>query len=232
MAVQTAVMFGLAASSALVIGGIAGAYWGPPEELVGGALALSSGALITALAFELFEPAYHSSGPWLASGGLFAGAIAFTAIKWWLQRKYDDDGNSGAALLASVTLDGVPENLALGTALIGGSEGGLAILVAIFLSNLPEAVGGSKDMDDRGFSRLGAVAAWAGVGLLLAGAVVAGSTLFSRLGEAAVAVAQAFAGGAVLAGVAIEILPDAYDEGGPLVALATALGFVVTFLLK
>ena len=231
MALQTAVLFGLAASSALVVVGAAGAYWGPPEELVGVVLALSSGALITALTFDLFEPAYESGGAWLASGGLFAGAIAFTAIKWWLQQS-SGDGNSGAALLASVTLDGIPENLALGTALIGGAEGGLAILVAIFLSNLPEAVGGSKDMDNRGFSELEAVGAWAGVGVLLAGAVVVGATVFAGFGESAVALARAFAGGAVLAGVAIEILPDAYDEGGPGVALATAVGFVVTFVLK
>lgn len=36
----------------------------------------------------------------------------------------------------------------------------------------------------------------------------------------------------MLAGVAVEVLPDAYDEGGPWVAIATAVGFVVTFVVK
>jgi ZIP family zinc transporter len=38
-----------------VIGGVAGAFWRPPWALVAAALAKASGALITALAFDLFE---------------------------------------------------------------------------------------------------------------------------------------------------------------------------------
>jgi len=233
MVSSTAVLFGVAASSALVIGGVVGSYWGPSQEVVAGALALSSGALITALAFDLFEPAYRTSGPTLASVSLFAGAGVFTAVKWWLQHSYGG-GDSGPALLANVTLDGIPENLALGVSLIGGSGSGgaPAILVAIFLSNLPEAVGGAKEMRDQEFSKAGAVGAWAGVGVLLAVAVVVGNSVLAGSGQALVAAARAFAGGAVLAGVAVEILPDAYEDGGPTIAMATALGFVVTFLVK
>ena len=44
----------------------------------------------------------------------------------------------GFALLAAVTLDGVPENLALGVSLLTGG-GSIALLVAIFCSNFPEA---------------------------------------------------------------------------------------------
>jgi hypothetical protein len=42
--VLTALLFGLAASSALVIGAVAGAYWRPPKPL-----------LAAALAFDLFQ---------------------------------------------------------------------------------------------------------------------------------------------------------------------------------
>ena len=45
---------------------------------------------------------------------------------------------SAFALLAAVTLDGIPENMALGVSLLETSGGGtLTLLVAIFLSNLP-----------------------------------------------------------------------------------------------
>ena len=37
---------------------------------------------------------------------------------------------------------------------------------------------------------------------------------------------------AVLAGVAVEVLPDAYEKSGPVVAMATAVGFTVTFLIE
>lgn len=231
MALVTAALYGAAASSALVVGSIAGAYWSPSPRSVAGALALSSGALLTALAFELFEPAYRIGGATIASGGLLAGAAVFTAIDWLLDEYYSG-GQSGPALLASVTLDGIPENLALGIVLAGGGGGGgLAVLVAIFLSNLPEATGGAKSMVEDDFSKPQTVGIWAATGVLLALAVVVGNSGLTGSGDAVLAAARAFAGGAVLASLADEILPDAYADGGPLVALATAVGFVVTFLL-
>src|SRR3712207_9577925 len=48
-------------------------------------------------------------------------------------------GAVGFALLAAVTLDGIPENLALGVSLVGDG-GSLVLLVAIFFSNLPESL--------------------------------------------------------------------------------------------
>jgi len=54
----TALLFGLAASSALVMGGFVGAYWSPPRHLVAGALGFASGALITALALDLFQESF------------------------------------------------------------------------------------------------------------------------------------------------------------------------------
>jgi ZIP family zinc transporter len=51
----------------------------------------------------------------------------------------------GFALLAAVTLDGVPENLALGVSLLSGG-GSLALLVAIFCSNFPESLVGAVAM--------------------------------------------------------------------------------------
>lgn len=39
------------------------------------------------------------------------------------------------------------------------------------------------------------------------------------------------AGGAILSSLAGEIYPDAYEDAGPSITLATAAGFLVTFLL-
>ncbi len=73
----TALLVGLAASSALVIGAVLSAFWEPPQKLVAAVLAFASGALITALAYDLFEHAYKEGGIWLAGGGLLAGATTF-----------------------------------------------------------------------------------------------------------------------------------------------------------
>ena len=82
---------------------------------------------------------------WLSGIGLLAGAAAFVAVDRLLDRYIEGAGSdvSGFAILAAVTLDGVPENMALGVSLLQTSwTGALALLVAIFASNLPEALGG------------------------------------------------------------------------------------------
>jgi ZIP family zinc transporter len=117
--VLTALLIGLAASSALVIGAVSGAFWRPPQQLVDIALAFASSALITALAFDQFEEAFGAGGPWIAGGGLLVGAAAFVIADKMLDHY---GGSWGFALLAGVTLDSVPENLALGVGLIGSSR--------------------------------------------------------------------------------------------------------------
>jgi zinc transporter, ZIP family len=71
--VLSAFIFGLVASSALVIGAVAGAYWTPPRPLLAAALAFASGALITALAFDLFQESFKHGGAWFSSIGLLKG---------------------------------------------------------------------------------------------------------------------------------------------------------------
>jgi ZIP family zinc transporter len=142
-------------------------------------------------------------------------------------------GSSGFALLAGVPLDGVPVNLALGVGLIGSSMSGIfALLVGIFASNLPEALGGSVDMRIGGRSRGFVVGIWTATAVLLTVAVVVGNVLFTGVSENVLAFAQAFAGGAVLASLADTVMPDAYRQGGPLVAFTTAAGFLLTFLIS
>jgi len=70
--VLNTLLFGVVASSALVIGAVAGAYWSPPRHLLAAALAFASGALMSALAFDLFEESFRASGAWLSGSGLLA----------------------------------------------------------------------------------------------------------------------------------------------------------------
>ena len=140
------------------------------------------------------------------------------------------------ALLAAVTLDGVPENLALGVSLLTGeaSEGGsgtLALLVAIFTSNFPEALVGAVAMRAAGRSARFAVAVWSATALLLTLAVVFGYAVFSRTTDTTLAFALAFAGGAVLASLADTLMPEAFEHGRPFNSFATAAGFFLAFVL-
>lgn len=113
-------------------------------------LAFAAGALITALTFELFEDAYEHGGIGRDGIGLIVGAVVFTAMSAWLDRfargkRKQPDGSekpdvdaaaqehrpstastsaaAGLALLAAVTLDAVPENVALAERGAGGVAG-------------------------------------------------------------------------------------------------------------
>jgi zinc transporter, ZIP family len=235
--VLSALLFGMIASSALVIGGLVGAYLRPPQRLVAVALAFASGSLITALATDLFAEPFRTGGVWLSGIGLLAGAAAFMAVDRLPDRYIEGAGSdvSGFAILAAVTLYGVPENIALGVSLLQTSwTGALALLVAIFASNLPEALGGTVSMRDQGRTRgfAVAVAVWTATAVILAAAVVAGNAVLSGASEKLLSVLLSFAGGAVLASLADTLMPAAYREGGKSVAFATAAGFFVSFAIS
>jgi len=104
-------------------------------------------------------------------------------------------------------------------------------LVAIFASNLPEALGGAVGMRKQGRPKGFTIGVWSATAILLAAAVVVGDAALAGVGEQTLAVLLSFAGGAVLASLADTLMPDAYREGGPLVAFATAAGFLLSFLI-
>ena len=135
----------------------------------------------------------------------------------------------GFALLAAVTLDGVPENTALGVSLV--SEASFVLLLAIFASNLPESLVGAIEMRKAGRSGAFAIGIWAAAAVLLALAVVVGRAVGGALGEETLALLLGFAGGAVLASLADTLMPEAFEHGRPLNAFATAAGFFLSYVL-
>lgn len=248
--VLTAILFGLAASSALVIGSIVGSLWDPPRAVTGVLLAFASGALISALAFELFEDAYELAGAVRSGLALLVGAAAFVLADSWLDRRLTGKAGPeqrevtataaaqsaagaqrtiGFALLAAVTLDGVPENLALGVSLVDGAS--LALLVAIFFSNLPESLVGAVAMRAGGQHVRSVVGTWVACGVLLAAAVVVGRALAAPMSDDVLGISLGFAGGAVLASLADTLMPEAFERGRPFNAFATAAGFFLSFVL-
>jgi zinc transporter, ZIP family len=212
-----------------MLGAVVGAFVDVPRPVRATLLAFASGALLTALAFELFEEAHRDAGLVTASLALLAGAATFIVADWLLQRFVGGAGAVGLALVAAVTLDGVPENLALGVTLSHG--GSYALLVALIASNFPEALGGAMSIRESGHSPAFAIAAWGATAVLLALALVAGRVLAVGAPEDVVAIALAFAAGAVLASLADTLMPEAYKEGGPLVAFATTAGFLLSYAI-
>jgi len=140
-------------------------------------------------------------------------------------------GTAGLALLAAATLDGVPESLALGISLTEGT-GGLALMAAIFVSNLPEALVGAASMREQGRSPGQVIGLWSACAVLVTIAVGVGAAFLTGSDPAVVSLPLAFAAGAVIAALADTIMPEAFEHGGPAVALSTAAGFVLSFVLS
>ena len=92
-----AVLFGVLATSSLAVGGVLGAYWEAPKRVTGVMLAFASGAMVAALAFELFTEAVELGGVAPAGGGLLAGAVVFVVVNTWLDSRIASPSETEAA---------------------------------------------------------------------------------------------------------------------------------------
>ncbi len=219
-----------AVSSALILGALWGLYGRLGDRAEGFVLAAGGGALMLAAVLELIVPAREVVSLAATAAAVLSGAAAFAAVDYLIDERWGDEG--GVGLLAAVTLDGVPENLALGVALIGaGFPEVAALAAAIFLSNLPEAAGGAKRMRESGWGTGGILALWTGTAVLLGGAALAGNLVLADAPEEVLAPIRAFAGGAVIASLATEIFPKAFRRDHHMAGVATALGFLAALAL-
>ncbi len=217
-------------SAALVAGAAWGIYGSLPAPLEGFIVALAGGALIVSAVLELIEPSSKQAPLWAAMALVVAGAVVFAVLDDVVKRRWS--GDSGGGLLAAITLDGIPENLALGVALIGtGPLGAAALSGSILLSNLPEAAGGARDMTHGGRSRPQVLGLWVATALLLSTAAVAGYLGMSDASVQTLALIRCFAGGAVVGSLAIEVFPQAFKESGYTTGLAVSLGLVLALYL-
>ena len=220
----------LVVSGALVVGAAWGIYGRLPKRVEGFLVALAGGALLLSVTSELIEPSIEKASVFHAMLGVAAGAIVFAACDYLIDEKWGSD--NGGGLLAAITLDGIPENLALGVALIGAGGMEVAALAgSILLSNLPEAAGGARAMADGGQSRRKVMALWIGTAILLSLAAIVGNLALAGVGEGTLAVIRCFAAGAVVASLATEVFPKAFREDRHWAGVATALGVILAFSL-
>ncbi|WP_370034279.1 ZIP family metal transporter [Qipengyuania mesophila] len=220
----------LVVSGALVVGAAWGIYGRLTERLEGFLVALAGGALLLSVTSELIEPSIEKSSVFHAMLGVGAGALVFAVCDYWINEKWGSEGGGG--LLAAITLDGIPENLALGVALIGAGGMEVAALAgSILLSNLPEAAGGAREMAEDGRSKGKVMALWAGTAIILSAAAIIGNLALEGVGEGTLAVIRCFAAGAVVASLATEVFPQAFREDQHWAGIATALGVILAFSL-
>jgi ZIP family zinc transporter len=239
--VAEAALWGVVAGSSLLAGAALTFALRPGHLAIGLLMAFGSGALISAVAYELVGDAFETSGSSGAvAAGLGIGALAFFFGDRQIQghgggerkrSRQTPDVSQHKAIVLGTVLDGIPEGIVLGMSLIGGGGGSVAVIGAVFMSNLPEAIAATSGLERGGMSRRRLWRMWTIVSVVCALAALVGFALFDQASPNLVAFTQAFAGGALLTMLSNTMLPEAVEEGGQVVGLMTVLGFAVAFAL-
>ncbi|MBA2277128.1 MAG: ZIP family zinc transporter [Chloroflexia bacterium] len=226
--------------------------------MIAAVIAFGSGVLVSPLTFELMEEAFAEGSPTFAIGGFLFGAVIYVAVVLLLDRLAERSPRregrdpqdvvpgaqrvpetkeqaavSGMALLVGAVIDGIPENTAICVGL--GAEGqglGPVLLGAVLLGNVPEIIASAVGMREEGRSRAYVLAVWGAVVIACTGATVPGYALLGDLSANLVGALLALTAGGILAMLADTMMPEAFANGEPVVALATAVGFACAFLLS
>jgi ZIP family zinc transporter len=233
--------WGLLAASSLLIGGLLVLGVRVGDRLLGLIMAFGAGVLISAVAYELVEEAFTTSRGAGLAFGLPAGALVFFIGDEIIDRmggsgRKSMDGKQEAgtalAIVLGIVLDGIPESAVIGLTLLQGGSVGAALLVAVFLSNLPEAIAATTGLRTAGWRTRDVLGLWLVVMLVSALASLAGYGLFDDASADTIAFVLSFAAGAILTMLADTMMPEAYARGGKLVGLATTLGFGLAFAIS
>jgi ZIP family zinc transporter len=234
-----AFLVGLVSASSLLIGcWIAIVHRVRPRTL-GSVMAFGSGALISAVAYDLVAEAFETSGGRGITLGLALGSLTFFLGDLAIDRaggagrtsSTAHGHGSAKAIVLGTVLDGVPESVVLGLSLLSGTGVSVAVVAAVFLSNLPEGLAASTGLLDGGASRRDIVRLWALVALASACAAWLGYAAMGDVPAWAVSFVESFAAGAVLTMLADTMMPEAFEQAGPVAGLATTFGFLVAFAI-
>jgi zinc transporter, ZIP family len=234
-----AFLWGLLAASSLIVGAGIAAVHQPHRRALGLVMGFGAGVLLSAVSFELVEEAVAASGG--VGGptvGFFAGALVFLGGDWAIGRMgYRDrksiagaaQSASGLAIVLGIVLDGIPESAVIGLTLLESGQVGVSMLVAVFVSNVPEALAATASLRGSGWALPRLFGLWAGTAVLSACASAAGYGLLAGASGWLLAVVLAFAGGAILAMLSTTMMPEAFEHAGRAVGLATTLGFALAY---
>ena len=233
-----AVGWGALAASSLVIGALLGLVRTWPDRLIGLVLAFGAGALISAVSFDLAQEGARVGDPGFLGLGLAVGAITYFTLNRFVGRRGGRRNNrvayenAGTPLALAAFLDGIPEQIVLGIGIAAGEGVSVGLLVAIFVSNLPEAIGSSTEMRAAGTNAAAVRRLWLIVALTCTAATVAGYALADTVSGNLNAAVNGFAAGALLVMLVDSMVPEAVRKGGDVSGLVTVLGFAVAAALS
>ncbi|MEX1125238.1 MAG: ZIP family zinc transporter [Acidimicrobiia bacterium] len=230
-----AFFWGLLGGSSLILGAAIVFRRDLARRTLGLVMGFGAGVLLSAVSFELIDEALTVSGGQGGTAlGFFAGAIVFYLGDTLIARLNpggEQAGPGGLSIVLGTVLDGIPESAVLGLTLLKTGDIGVSMLVAVFVSNLPESIGASSDLLSSGWKRSRVLALWTGVAIVSAVSAATGYTLLDGASPQTLAFVLAFAGGSILTMLSTTMIPEAFEEARRPVGLATTLGFAVALAI-
>src|SRR3954470_24569452 len=196
-----ALLWGLLAGGALVLGALVAWFMTVPQRLIAGVMAFGAGVLISALAFELMDEAYKRGGFDSTAVGFLGGAAIYTAANYMLalkgakhrkrsggqQPSEDQDSGSGMAIAIGALLDGIPESMVIGLSMLKGGAVSAVAVIAIFISNIPEGLSSAAGMKKAGRGATYIFGVWTAIAIASGLAALAGYALFENFSPAIIA---------------------------------------------
>ena len=243
-----AFFWGIVAGSSLVVGGVIALRVPISQRLLGLIMAFGSGVLISAVAYELVDEAFTTSAGEGGIGlGLLAGSAVFFGAEVLIDRLNTRRSGStsrgtsaedtraaetGRSVTLGIVLDGIPESLVLGLTVLETGAVSVALLVAVFIANIPEAIAATTAFARAGRKATQIIRFWVLVGLGFGATSLAGYVVLDSASPRTVAIVLAFAGGAVLTMLANTMMPEALHHGGKLAGFVTTVGFALAFAIS
>jgi ZIP family zinc transporter len=241
-------LWGLVGGSALLLGAGVAYLVSLPQRVIAAIMAIGSGVLISAVAFDLMDEAYRRGGFDSTAAGFVGGAVTYTLANIVVSRagarhrkrsgsnpqqsQQSAEGGSGLAIAIGALLDGIPESVVIGVSLLQGSGVSLVTVAAVFLSNVPEGLSSAAGMKQAGRGPAYIFGVWGGIALLSGLAALAGNILLADAGPDVIAAVTAVAAGAILAMLVDTMIPEATEETHEFSGLITVAGFLLAFVLS
>ncbi|TDT17042.1 ZIP family zinc transporter [Ilumatobacter fluminis] len=225
-----ALLLGLVGQSSLLVAGVAVCWFTVPRTIVGLLAGFGAGALLASVSFDLLAET-DGLEQWEVVGLMLLGAAVFLGGDAFVERRFGDDGEAGAlGIVVGSVVDGVPESVIFGIQVAAGVPISVSFMVAVLVSNFPQAIAPSADLAAGGWGAMRLGRLWA--------AVVAACGVAALLGYLAADVSSsvtgrgmaALAAGGILAMLTDSLVPFAYQRGGQLAGAATVLGFCLSAL--
>lgn len=231
-----ALLSGLIAGGALVVGAVIGWFVQVPVRLVAAVMAFGSGVLVSALAYDLVLEAQDEGGFWPTVTGFAIGAVVYVAANQLLNR-FDrrnprgsgEDPGTGTGIALGALLDGIPESAVLGLSMVGGGGVSVPVLFAIVISNLPEGLSSTAELKQAGRPARYVFLLWSGIVLASGIAALLGFVLLDTASGELTAFITAVAAGAILAMICDTMIPEAFRSAHALTGLLVTAGFLLSY---